>query len=264
MPPWYRSSSGFNHVCGVGVGEQSIGFHHLPDEDVTIPTPDPEPSQTPSPLCTERMPEATADREPAAMYKPDKRTEPTITLDPEHHSDSDQVCEPATLSFPVGLLVVYEGMKESLHCTATEGELQLASEEVYHYEEMEEVISLSLPSQLVLPSFSRLTPLCSVDPPQAFQSPAPPQQKDALAPPPATGPITYLGSAINWLHLGSSLPRLHLGPPPLRLHWVSVVPPAPPWSDVTLPMPRTSGSPATPRPSTPSALSCSTFPLAPP
>lgn len=51
-----------------------------------------------------------------------------ITLQSEPNNESDQVCEPATMPVPVGILMDYEGMEEGLaHIPTTKGELQLAS-----------------------------------------------------------------------------------------------------------------------------------------
>ncbi len=67
------------------------GFHQPP-------TPDPEPSQA-SPCCVEHQPEPTADRapEPTATDEPSPReaTELRIAPEPEPHTTSDQVREPA-------------------------------------------------------------------------------------------------------------------------------------------------------------------------
>lgn len=43
------------------------------------------------------------------MHEPDKRTEPIIAPEPEPHSESDQVREPATPCIPVGVLVEFVG-----------------------------------------------------------------------------------------------------------------------------------------------------------
>ncbi|ROL52447.1 hypothetical protein DPX16_6131 [Anabarilius grahami] len=120
------------------------------EEDITRPTPDAEPSQPPR---MERMPVPTREPEPAAMIMPDKKTEPTITPEPKNKEKSDPVCEPATpQSVPVGVVLEFVGMEWSpAHTPAAWGELQLASE-CNHYEEVEEDISLNLPSPLVPPS----------------------------------------------------------------------------------------------------------------
>lgn len=70
----------------------------LPDEDISIPTPNPKPSQSLPLLCTELMPEPTtvAETEPAAMNEPVKRAQPTIAPEPEPNERSDQVHELAT------------------------------------------------------------------------------------------------------------------------------------------------------------------------
>lgn len=180
-------------------------FTICPIEDVTSPTPDQDLCQPPPPLCTDQTPEPTTDGEPepAAMKEPGQRTEPTTTPEPEHHSESDQVCKPATSSVPVGLLVEYEGMDES--------PVQSLASEFMYYDELEEHIYLNLLPLLVLPSSkspaspeippslllppplpkpaspwclpplvpfsssapSLSTPQCCVDAPQIFRTPAP-------------------------------------------------------------------------------------------
>lgn len=81
------------------------------EEDVTSPTPDPEPSQQPLTLCIELKAEPTAGEEPkpAAMVEPDVSTEPAIASEPNPHSQSDQVSE---LAIPVGVLVEFVGIEE--------------------------------------------------------------------------------------------------------------------------------------------------------
>lgn len=111
----------------------------LVDEDITCPTPNPEPSQPPPPLGTDLMPEPSteADPEPVAMNEPVVRTEPTILLESDPNLKSDQVCELAIASVPVSVLEEFEGMEWSpTHTPTAEGELHLAS--AYCYEELEE------------------------------------------------------------------------------------------------------------------------------
>ncbi|XDV13707.1 hypothetical protein PO909_002065 [Leuciscus waleckii] len=150
---------------------------------------------------------------------------------------------PPAPSVTLGFLMEFEGMEWS-HTPFTEGELHLASA---LYEELEDDISLcvlsllvpssskSPPSPVISPSlplpppllistsssvlpplfpFSPsalpLTPLCCVDLPWVFRSPAPPCQEDPLAPPPVAEPVTP-----TWL---ADLPWLHLRPSSLWLH----------------------------------------------
>ncbi|ROL41531.1 hypothetical protein DPX16_6929 [Anabarilius grahami] len=105
--------------------------------------------------------------------------------------------------------------------------------------------SSSTPPPLVpfSPLAPPLTPLCCMDLPLVFLSPAPPWQEDPLAPPPATKPVT---------------------PPRLVDHSTgSIVPPALPWLDVALSAPRTSWPLAAFHPSTHLALSGSALVLIP-
>ncbi|XDV40107.1 hypothetical protein PO909_009248 [Leuciscus waleckii] len=82
-----------------------------PEEDISSPTLDSEPSQT---RCVDMTPELIADGEsaPAAMEKPSQEEAP------------DQVCEPATSCAPEEVIVEFEGMERSpAHTPATEREL---------------------------------------------------------------------------------------------------------------------------------------------
>ncbi|CAM4693872.1 unnamed protein product [Leuciscus chuanchicus] len=74
------------------------GLDPIVSPEDTSPTPNPESSQTP-PCEMDKTPEPTADGEQA----PEGVTEYM----------SDQVCEPATLSIAVGVLVEIEGMELS-------------------------------------------------------------------------------------------------------------------------------------------------------
>lgn len=96
------------------------------DEDVISPTLDPEPSKQPAKLPKDKMPESTA--MPASELMP----EHNIALDPAPNEESDQVCELATSSVSVCMLVKFEGMEWSpAHTPTTEGELHLASGKYY-------------------------------------------------------------------------------------------------------------------------------------
>lgn len=107
-----RSSGGFRHFRGVGVGEQQTGVHHLsrcrghlkPHSGCL-----PHTIQYPPTHCTVPMPEPSTDEEP----KPDTTPELIIAVEYEPHREADQVCEPATLSVPVGGLVKFVGMEWS-------------------------------------------------------------------------------------------------------------------------------------------------------
>ncbi|ROL27920.1 hypothetical protein DPX16_11050 [Anabarilius grahami] len=173
---------------------------HTPVAEILL-SPSAQWRMTPNPLQTQspasHLP-GDGEPKPASMYEPDKRTEPTIAPEPEPHSESDQVCEPATSSVPVGLLVEYEGMEESpAHTPIVEtpslvSPLVLPSSKSPVFPRIPP--SLPLPPPLPITANSSasappplfpfsssappLTPLCSTDPPQAFH-------KDPLAPLPA-------------------------------------------------------------------------------
>ncbi|XDV42213.1 hypothetical protein PO909_010920 [Leuciscus waleckii] len=97
-------------------------FTVCPAENITSPTLDLEPRQQ-SLCCTNMTPEPTADRElePAVMHEPApvKRTEPTIALETEPHSESDQVHKLATSCATAGVLVEFEDMEEDPAQTPT-------------------------------------------------------------------------------------------------------------------------------------------------
>ncbi|XP_073693903.1 thyrotropin-releasing hormone-degrading ectoenzyme-like [Garra rufa] len=86
-------------------------------EDLSSPTPDPEPSQLSSPRSTEHKPEPTAAAQPkpVAIKAPRsaaiKATEDIIAPEIEPDDATDQVCEPATLCNTVGVLVEIEGLE---------------------------------------------------------------------------------------------------------------------------------------------------------
>ncbi|ROL23514.1 CD81 protein [Anabarilius grahami] len=116
----------------------------LPSASRTRPIPAPLRIWSPAKPPKDRMPEPTTDKEPeaAAMSVPEPTPEPIITPEPEPDGKSDQVCEPATSSISVGVLVEYEGMDWSLtHTPAAENELCLAS---VLCKEVEDVIPKSL------------------------------------------------------------------------------------------------------------------------
>ncbi|ROL41256.1 hypothetical protein DPX16_10408 [Anabarilius grahami] len=248
-------------LCGVSADELWIGFYHLP--------------------CGGRhhqpysRPRAQLDMKPKPSTMAAAGTPLELSIAPEHepNAESDKVHEPATSSVPVSVLVECEGMEGSpAYTPTTEHELYLASGNYYN-KEVEEDISLSLPSSLVPPSFKSPSSLLvrqaqisciSAGPvqrsyPRVFWSPAPSCQEDPLAQPPAANPITsprLVGqSALHWL-LPPSAPSgtFVLTAPPGS--------PVPPWSDVALPSPRTSGGSAVLCPCTPMASSGSAFPLA--
>lgn len=57
--------------------------------------------------------------------EPEKRTVPTITLEPEPYKESAHVCEPAPLCIAVECLVEYEGMeKDPAHHPSVGGKLK--------------------------------------------------------------------------------------------------------------------------------------------
>ncbi|XP_073699617.1 uncharacterized protein [Garra rufa] len=91
-------------------------------EDLSSPTPDPEPSQLSSPRSTEHKPEPTAAAQPkpVAIKAPRsaaiKATEDIIAPEIEPDDATDQVCEPATLCNTVGVLVEIEGLEGVFVC----------------------------------------------------------------------------------------------------------------------------------------------------
>ncbi|XDV39127.1 hypothetical protein PO909_008410 [Leuciscus waleckii] len=120
--------------------------------------------------------------------------------------------------------------------------------------------SAPLPLVPFSPSAPPLTLLQCVDLPRVFRSPAPTSKEDPPAPPPVADSVTTTRpvdlSAPPWLLPPSA-------PPDTIALMVPLVPPAPPWSDITLPAPRTTEPSAALRLSTPSAPPWRSVPPAP-
>ncbi len=216
------------------------------EEDISIPTSEPETSQ-PSSRCTELLPEPTADGEP----EPDV-TEPIIPTEPEPQTSSDQVREPATSSVLEGVLVVFEGLEGSAaHTPATEGELHLVSGS--YKEELLDIFKMDLidwfrevltcapesPASPLVPSSpespaSPLVPSSSCPPVFPPNLPLPPPLKPAssspLSPLMPVSPSAHPQSAPtmrsdllprDFQSPGVGIPCLHLQPPSLGLHFGS-------------------------------------------
>ncbi|KAI2653672.1 Hybrid PKS-NRPS synthetase TAS1 [Labeo rohita] len=93
-------------------------------DDDTSPSSRPRVQPTITPLCGVQKPEPTATNKPL----PNRTTEPRIVLEPEPHTTSDLVREPAKMYAMVVEAVEREGVKKSPNlCTTTEGELLLDS-----------------------------------------------------------------------------------------------------------------------------------------
>lgn len=86
----------------------------LVDEDITSPTPDPQPSQ-PSAL----PPEPTADSEPKPAMTIEQSPEANFITEPEPNLESVEFCELATASVIEGILVDFTGMDWSPALTLT-------------------------------------------------------------------------------------------------------------------------------------------------
>ncbi|KAL0181961.1 hypothetical protein M9458_021336, partial [Cirrhinus mrigala] len=118
---------------------------HSPSVPLRRTSPAPLRIQSPAsslPHPMEHLPEPTADKEPepAMMLVPETTPEPIIAPEPEHNGNSDQVCEPATSSVPVGVLVQLERMEWGpADIPVAESELQLVS--VGYCENLEEDMS---------------------------------------------------------------------------------------------------------------------------
>ncbi|ROL51870.1 hypothetical protein DPX16_19389 [Anabarilius grahami] len=210
--------------------------------DITSHALHPEPSQPTLMNSYEMMLEPTVNSEtkPATMYKPEpeRRTDPTIAPEPEPRQTSDQVREPATLSVPVGLLLEFKGMEPS--SSASSSKLRQSDSPA------------STDSLQPLGTSSDTTPLCGCALCLLFSIIA-----QASGSP---GSISVNLSALSWLLPPSAPPdTIVLTAPP-----GSLVPPAQPWSDFTLPTPRTYKPSAVLHLSTPSTPSGSTFPPASP
>ncbi|XP_077066029.1 uncharacterized protein LOC143720442 [Siphateles boraxobius] len=122
-------------------------------------------------------PEPTVDweNEPTTKTAPELKPEAVFVLHPEPHREPDQVREPAKPSVQVGILVEYEGMDESPAYTSA-AERELCQVYIECFEELVEVIPLSLLSSLVPPS--------SKSPATLMVPPPLPKQASPLAPPP--------------------------------------------------------------------------------
>lgn len=106
----------------------------LADKDFTSPTPDPEPSQA-SPHCVAHQLEATADRVPELNVtdepSPIGVTQLRVAPEPEPHTMSDQVRDPASMHTTVDETVEHMRVEVSpAHCTTVEGELNQDSEDL--------------------------------------------------------------------------------------------------------------------------------------
>ncbi|XDV46013.1 hypothetical protein PO909_013997 [Leuciscus waleckii] len=214
------------------------------------------------------MPEPSADEEPKpdAMATPGWTPELIIAVEYEPHREADQVCEPATLSMPVGVLVKFVGMEWSpAYTPEAEGELHMASRNFY--KEVQEDISLSLPSppsskvSCVSTGLAQLQVSCvSKDPtqPPSYTSstkdsqsfkPASPVSLQTLGSPFVDSTLLH-GSDLSLPGSSSALAcrpiDITLAPPSLGSTW-DHHPPAMPWSVTTLPAPRPSTPLATPQ-----------------
>ncbi|ROK15788.1 Arachidonate 5-lipoxygenase [Anabarilius grahami] len=160
--------------------------------------------------------------------QPQTKLQPDSTADTEPDDTSDQVLELATMPFPEGVHVEFEGIEGSpAHTPDTMDKLCLAYGNLL--EEFESV------------------PSGGVDPPRAFQSPAPSLYENPLSLPPSTEHRTPPRPSDP--SAPSSPPRPVIPPAPPG----SLVPPSPPWSGITLVLLKNSWLPAAPLPSIPSA-----------